>query len=197
MGNKKKYKGRKKNDIIIKYNMIKLLRELTGEELKYMLQTIIIEQDTEDLRYEHDNERIKEIFKKQDEEDIKTFNELLLKNPSLINKYSMLSGQITHSKNSFLNWQNQDNKKDDITTDDENEDEIIEESINFKNKEKPIVIKYLLSNVSNVPNQEIINDLLYEFSEETLIQMLIKGNMEKWERHYEDILIEIQEEYPI
>ena len=43
----------------------------------------------------------------------------------------------------------------------------------------------------NAPTQKDIDDLVDSFDEDTLVSMIVHGNMERWKRHYDDILMEI------
>lgn len=198
---------REKKDSIFNSEILQQTAHLSHEEFGLFIRMAMVEDDEEtQKRYEN----ISGVFlnaymkiEKQWKEDFKPYTEDI----KAMSDYSVIYSSAAKSRKGYNKLKETlDNKKGDNdenteteTTETKNQtvsdiNKIRTESISFKNKTKPIIIKFTDDTAGNAPNQKEIDELLDSFDEDIIISMLVTGNIEKWERHYETILQELYEE---
>ena len=101
-----------KKDVLIKTYVLANTMHLTNEEFGALMRNVIIEEDTNDSRYENVAELLLDIFKSKESEWKQDLEKLLTLNPTLVSAYSLVYGQAKNSRLSFEKLQDRYNEKD-------------------------------------------------------------------------------------
>ena len=194
---------RDKKDSIFDSDILQKTAHLTHYEFGLFVRMAMIEDDFKtEKRYENISGIYLKSYMKIEEqwqedfepytEDIKAMSDYsVIYTPAAKSRkgYELMKAQLENKNGGNKNENNTDNKNNNnISTN----TKIIKLPINLKNKTKPIMISYTNDKKDNIPNQEDINDLYNITTEEQIVEMIVKGNLEKWEKYYEEILEEIK-----
>lgn len=194
---------RDKKDSIFNSEILQQTAHLSHAEFGLFMRMAMIEDDEEtQKRYENISGVFLNAYMKIEEqwkEDFKPYTEDM----KAMSDYSVIYSSAAKSRKGYNQLKETlDNKKGGNgantktqTTIETTTTEYVnpcEDDIRLPNKTKPIKIKYPEANFENAPTQNDIDGLIDTLNEDTIIQMLIKGNLERWERYYEEILKELQ-----
>ena len=192
---------REKKDSIFNSEILRETAHLSHSEFGLFIRMAMIEDDDEtEKRYENISGVYLSSYMKIEEEWKKEFKKYI-NDIKMMSDYSKIYSSAAKSRKGYNDLKQKLDAKNDgsgnsesgnTTTPDEVEIESIsKESIEFKNKAKPIAIRFTENTKTNAPTQKDIDDLINSFDEDTLVSMIVRGNMERWKRHYDDILIEM------
>lgn len=197
-----------KKDVLIKTYVLANTMHLTNEEFGALMRNVLIEEDTNDSRYENVAELLLDIFKSKESEWKQDLEKLLTLNPTLVSAYSLVYGQAKNSRLSFEKLQDRYNEKDNAAKKlkDKPKAKTIDKTYTFNFNsvgEGQEIARAPKENENNLPDSEHIQELigLYDLDPFAISDIFKAGNEDEWKQNYRNYIpdeyTEYKEEYPI
>ena len=190
---------RDKKDSIFNSEILHQTAYLTNEQFGLMIRIAMIEDDQQtEKRYENLNGIFFTSYQKKEEEWKEEFNNIL-DNPTLLSAYSVIYGCAAEKRKGYNDLKDKlDSKKPDKTEKPdktksgkkEPQAKLYKESFLFD--DNSVIVSCLESNKGNIPNKEDITKLQKQYDDETIIEMLERGNKYKWVCDFGTIIDEIE-----